>query len=90
MNNQFTQRVSDIIQYSKEEACRLHNSKIGPEHLLLGIIRNGEGKAIDILRSLYVDLAQVKERLEDLLKKEAENDFFLKKKSVLRKRHLGF
>lgn len=76
MNNQFTQRVSDIIQYSKEEACRLHNSKIGPEHLLLGIIRNGEGKAIDILRSLYVDLAQVKERLEDLLKKEAENDFF--------------
>ena len=76
MNNQFTQRVSDIIQYSKEEACRLHNSKIGPEHLLLGIIRNGEGKAFDILRSLYVDLSQVKARLENILKEEAEKEPF--------------
>ena len=49
MNNQFTQRVSDIITYSKEEANRLRNSYIGPEHLLLGLIREGEGKAIEIL-----------------------------------------
>ena len=49
MNNQFTQRVSDIIMYSKEEANRLRNSYIGPEHLLLGLIREGEGKAIEIL-----------------------------------------
>ena len=76
MNNQFTQRVSDIIQYSKEEACRLHNSKVGPEHLLLGIIRNGEGKAFDILRSLYVDLTRVKGKLETLLKEEAEKESF--------------
>lgn len=74
MNNQFTQRVSDIIQYSKEEACRLRNRKIGPEHLLLGIIRNGEGKAFDILRSLYVDLAQVKNELETLLKEDAQKE----------------
>ena len=80
MNNQFTQRVSDIIQYSKEEACRLRNSKIGPEHLLLGIIRNGEGKAFDILRSLYVDLSHLKDRLETLLKEEAEKESFSEEK----------
>ena len=43
MNNQFTPRVSDIIMYSKEEANRLENAFIGPEHLLLGLIREGEG-----------------------------------------------
>ena len=54
MNNQFTKRVSDIITYSKEEAGRLENDYIGPEHLLLGILREGEGKAIELLLSLYV------------------------------------
>ena len=55
MNNQFTQRVSDIITYSKEEANRLRNSYIGPEHLLLGLIREGEGKAIEILLNLNIN-----------------------------------
>ena len=45
MNNQFSQRVSDIIVYSKEEANRLRSRHIGPEHLLLGLLRDGEGKA---------------------------------------------
>ena len=49
MNNQFTQRVSDIITYSKEEANRLRNSYIGPEHLLLGVISEGVVNAIEIL-----------------------------------------
>ena len=49
MNNQFSQRVSDIITYSKEEANRLKNRYIGPEHLLLGMLRDGGGKAIEIL-----------------------------------------
>ena len=44
MNNQFSQRVSDIIVYSKEEANRLRSRYIGPEHLLLGILRDGEEK----------------------------------------------
>ena len=56
MNNQFTPRVSDIITYSKEEANRLCNSYIGPEHLLLGILREGEGKAIEVLFNLQIDL----------------------------------
>lgn len=72
MNNPFSQRISDVIQFSKEEANRLRNNYIGPEHLLLGIIREGEGKAVQILESLYVDLKKVKKEIEDELKLTAE------------------
>ena len=74
MNNQFTQRVSDIIMYSKEEANRLRNSYIGPEHLLLGLIREGEGKAIEILFNLQINLQDIKNQLETIVKNNAEND----------------
>ena len=67
MNNPFTPRVSDIINYSKEEAIRLRNSYIGPEHLLLGILREGEGKAIEVLFNLQIDLKQLKIELENRL-----------------------
>ena len=67
MNNQFSQRVSEIISYSKEEANRLRNKYIGPEHLLLGILRDGEGKAIDILTNFHIDLRQLKGKLEGYL-----------------------
>ena len=53
----------DVIEYSREEAVRLQNSYIGPEHLMLGIIRDGEGEAIRLLRELHansVDAAQEK------------------------------
>ena len=68
MNNPFSQRISDVIQFSKEEANRLRNNYIGPEHLLLGLIREGEGKAVQILKDLYVDLEMVKKTLENDLK----------------------
>lgn len=74
MNNQFTQRVSDIIMYSKEEANRLRNSYIGPEHLLLGLIREGEGKAIEILFNLQINLQDIKNQLEAIVKNNTEND----------------
>lgn len=74
MNNQFTQRVSDIIMYSKEEANRLRNSYIGPEHLLLGLIREGEGKTIEILFNLQINLQDIKNQLEAIVKNNAEND----------------
>ena len=74
MNNQFTQRVSDIITYSKEEANRLRNSYIGPEHLLLGVIREGEGKAIEILLNLNINLRDIKYKLENILKRDSETD----------------
>ena len=72
MNNQFTQRVSDVIQFSKEEANRLRNNSIRPEHLLLGLIREGEGKAVRILQSLYVDLQKIKQTVEDELRLQAD------------------
>ena len=74
MNNQFSQRVSDIIVYSKEEANRLRSRYIGPEHLLLGILRDGEGKAIEILFNLQINLQDIKNQLEAIVKNNAEND----------------
>ena len=73
MNNQFSQRVSDIIVYSKEEANRLRSRYIGPEHLLLGILRDGEGKAIEILSKLNTNLAAIKQQIEAQLKAEADD-----------------
>lgn len=71
MNNPFSQRISDVIQFSKEEANRLRNNYIGPEHLLLGLIREGEGKVVQILKDLYVDLEMVKKTLENDLRSSA-------------------
>ena len=60
MDAKFSQRIKDVLSYSKEEAIRLGNHEIAPEHLLLGILREGEGVAIDILVSLGVNLYQLK------------------------------
>ncbi|MEX2427031.1 MAG: Clp protease N-terminal domain-containing protein, partial [Bacteroidales bacterium] len=49
MNAQFSQRVKDVLSYSKEEAVRLGNSHISVEHLFLGLLREGEGRAIETL-----------------------------------------
>ena len=73
MNNQFSQRVSDIIVYSKEEANRLRSRYIGPEHLLLGMLRDGEGKAIEILSKLNTNLAAIKQQIEAQLKAETDD-----------------
>ena len=73
INNQFSTKVTEIISYSREEAIRLHSSSIGPEHLLLGLLRNGEGKAIDILNKLNVNLKELKLRLEDCLHEYADD-----------------
>ena len=68
MNYQFSQRVSDVLTYSKEEANRLGNSFIGPEHLLLGILRDGTGKAVEALTKLDANLNQIKRSLEEQLR----------------------
>ena len=68
MDNQFTQRVSEILLFSKEESDRLGNNYVGTGHLLLGIIREGDNKALTILQSLYVDLKKLKLILEDELR----------------------
>ncbi|CAM3201278.1 ATP-dependent Clp protease ATP-binding subunit [Empedobacter stercoris] len=66
MNDNFSQQVKDVISYSKEEALRLGHDQIGTEHLLLGIIRDGEGKAISVLESLNVDLDEMRQKIENL------------------------
>ena len=64
MNTNFSQRVKDVLIYSREEAERLGNNYIGPEHLLLGIIRDGGGPAMDALLALNVDIRKVKHIIE--------------------------
>ena len=71
MENRFTERVTHIINFSREEANRLRSSSIAPEHLLLGILREGEGKAIELLKNHHVDLLELKNSLEDTLKLNA-------------------
>ncbi len=65
MEAKFSPRVKEVIQYSREEAIRLGHDYIGTEHLLLGIIREGEGKALQALRLLDVDLIRLKKSIED-------------------------
>ena len=73
MNSQFSQRVSDVLTYSKEEANRLGCSLIAPEHLLLGILRDGGGKAMEVLMKLDADVNRIKRNLEENI--ESEGDF---------------
>ena len=69
MNYKYSDRVTRILGYSKEEALRLNNDYIGPEHLMLGLIRDGESRAIDVLRrKFYVNIPSIKEVLERTVK----------------------
>ncbi len=67
MENNFSNRVKEVIRYSKEEAFRLGHEFIGTEHLLLGLIKLGEGTAVDILKNLNVDLLMLKKAIEDAI-----------------------
>ena len=75
MDDNFSSRVKDVITYSKEEALRLGHDFIGTEHLLLGILRDGGGKAINILNSLEVDLDYLRKKVEILSPPNPINDF---------------
>ena len=66
MDDNFSPRVKDVITYSKEEAMRLGHDFIGTEHLMLGILRDGNGKAIQILNNLDVDLEHLRRKVEIL------------------------
>lgn len=68
MDNQFSQKVSEVIVFSKEEADRLHSAGISPAHLLLGLIRDGENKAVTILSDCHINLQDIKQQLENRLK----------------------
>jgi len=74
MNQDFSQRLKDVLSYSKEEAMRLGNQHIGNEHLFLGILRNDSGKAIEILKTLNINLDIVKSELENRLRTDTAVD----------------
>ncbi len=71
MDSKFSQRINDVLNYSREEAVRLGNEVVGTEHLFLGLLRDGEGVAIDILISLNVNLTEIRKAIE---KKIRAND----------------
>lgn len=72
MDSQFSQKIKDVLSYSKEEAIRLGNSYIRPEHFFLGILRDGESIAIDILSDL-VDLHEIKLFVEEAIREPADS-----------------
>lgn len=67
MDAKFSQRIKDVLSYSKEEAIRLGNTEIGPEHLFLGILREGEGIAIDVMVTLGANLYELRKDIEGIL-----------------------
>lgn len=68
MEGNFSDRLQDVIRLSREEALRLGHDYIGTEHLLLGIIREGQGVAVRILRNLDCDIVRLKKSIEDLVR----------------------
>ena len=65
----FTERVRKVLAMAREEAARLHHEYVGTEHILLGLIREGEGVAAAVLQNLSVDLEDVTQKIEDTVKK---------------------
>jgi ATP-dependent Clp protease ATP-binding subunit ClpC len=74
MEAKFSPRVKDVISYSREEAIRLGHDYIGTEHLLLGLIREGDGKALKTLKAMDVDQQRVKKAIEDNIRGTATNN----------------
>src|SRR3569833_1082250 len=68
MDNNFSSQVKEIISFSREEALRLGNDFIGTEHLLLGLIREGDNTAVRILKSFNVDLYELRKEVEMAVK----------------------
>src|SRR5690554_4304000 len=69
MNYNFTDRVRKVLAMAREEAIRLQHDYVGTEHILLGLIREGEGMAAAVLMNLNVDLEQIHERIEESVRK---------------------
>lgn len=85
MKNNFSQRVRKIISYSREEAGRLQNNYLGPEHLMLGILRNGEGLAIQALNDFGIDLYELKQNIDSEIVEQQDLDLSNNTEIVLTK-----
>lgn len=73
MTTQFSPKLSEILAYSREEAARLASRSVGPEHLLLGILRTKEGPVIDLFKRLELDMQTVKTELENKVREDEIN-----------------
>ncbi len=65
----FTERVRKVLAMAREEAARLHHEYVGTEHILLGLIREGEGVAAAVLQNLSIDLDEIQQKIEEQVKK---------------------
>src|ERR1051326_5581777 len=65
----FTERVRKVLAMAREEAARLHHEYVGTEHILLGLIREGEGVAATVLQNLNVELEEIQQKIEETVKK---------------------
>ncbi len=65
----FTERVRKVLVMAREEAARLHHEYVGTEHILLGLVREGEGVAATVLQSLGVELDDIQQRIEETVKR---------------------
>lgn len=74
MRNNYSKRLINVIEYSREEASRLQNSYVGPEHLMLGIIRDGGGKAMQLLYDLHADALDIKRKIEHEIRNTFETE----------------
>ena len=72
MSVNYSEQLHNVLLYSSQEAERLGNNYVGPEHLLLGILRNGNGKAIDILNVSHVNILKVKQTIESQIRTDLE------------------
>ena len=75
MDSKFSPRLNEVLSYSREEAIRLGHNAIGPEHFLLGILREGNGSAIMILKALDVDLKALRKIVENSIAHNEKSDY---------------
>ena len=75
MKNNYPKRLFDVLQYSREEAVRLQSNFIGPEHLMLGILRDGDGKAFNMLTDLNANLSLIKRKIEQNIKNISDDGY---------------
>ena len=83
MTSQFSPQVSEILAFSREEAIRLTSGSVGPEHLLLGILREKNGAVIDLFHRLDLNLTEIKAQLEQRVRREEQDTPFTTNELVL-------
>ena len=74
MTSQFSPKVSQILAFSREEATRLASSSVGPEHLMLGLMRERKGTVLNLLISLDIELGNIKAALEEHVRSQEQKE----------------